>query len=476
MLMAPTQKRPNLVLIVTDQHRFDALGIAGHPHVMTPNLDSLAHRGAWFRSAYSDCPTCIPARHCLLTGQKPATTGVVGFNTQARIATENTLPNLLRLGGYQTVSVGRGMHQQPGNARYGFEQITRGPLSDRYSKFHDLFRSSEKGPFRNWPHLNTHGISPIGYEARPWPYPEEFHETNYSVNKAVEFLDSRDTSCPFFLYVGFVAPHPPLVPPQCYYDRYMQMELDEPVVGDWVDPLPGDGLGYSANHSHRVKLTGHRNQVCRAGYYGLVNHLDDQLNILLTRLAMEKEDTFIIFTSDHGEMLGDHESFRKAQGLEASAHVPMILQGPDIPEQTVVDRSVTLSDVLPTFLDLAGVETPGSVDGISMLRDIRGEAVSREYIHGEHAPLGSPGQHFLTDGKRKYLWLTENGEELFFNLENDPLECRNLANRHEHAEELAAWRERLINELDDRPEGFTNGKQLIPGRAYADALPHACFN
>jgi arylsulfatase A-like enzyme len=361
--MTESTSRPNLVLVMTDQHRFDALGIAGHPHVMTPNLDSLAHRGAWFRSAYSDCPTCIPARHCLLTGQKASTTGVVGFNTKAQIATKNTLPNLLRHAGYQTVSVGRSMHQHPGYERYGFEQVIGSPLKDRYSRFQDLFRSSDRSEFRNWPHLNTHGISPIGYEARPWPYPEEFHETNYAVNKAIEFLDCRDRSCPFFLYVGVVAPHPPLIPPACYYDRYWSMDLDEPVIGDWVEKLPNEGLGYSANHSDRVHLSGHRNRATRAGYYGLINHFDDQLNLLLTRLGMENEETYILFTSDHGEMLGDHESFRKGQGFEASAHVPMILNGPHIPEQTVIDRPVALSDILPTFMDLAGLETPESVDG-----------------------------------------------------------------------------------------------------------------
>jgi len=471
--MSETKSHPNLVLVMTDQHRWDCLSMAGHPHVMTPNLDSLARRGAWFRSAYSDCPTCIPARHCLMTGQKPSTTGVVGFNTRARIATENTLPNLLRKAGYQTASIGRAMHQYPGHARYGFETKIGNPLADRYSKFHDIFRSSDKGPFRNWPHLNTHGLSPIGSEARPWPYPEEFHETNYAINRAVEFLDGRDKGHPFFMYVGVTAPHPPLVPPQCYFDRYMGMDLDEPVLGDWVDPLPDSGRGYSANYSDRVKLSGRFNQSCRAGYFGLINHFDDQLNILLSRLAMEGEETYILFTSDHGEMLGDHERFRKAQGFEASAHVPMILQGPGIAENTVVDRAVALSDILPTFMDLAGLEPPGTVDGLSVLPDINGNPPSRIFIHGEHAPLGSPGQHFLTDGKRKYIWFTESGEELFFNLEEDPMECRNLARLENFTDELNIWRQRLVKELRDRPEGFSNGEALIAGRTYADAMPHA---
>lgn len=456
---------------MTDQQRGDALGIEGHPHLQTPNLDWLAQSGARFRRAYSECPTCIPARRCLMTGQKPGTNGVAGFAVGEPIHTENTLPELLRRAGYQTASIGRSMHQYPAYKRYGFETVVGDPFQDRYSGFQQLYRcSTEGGLFSNWPHLHGHSLGPNGHIARPWPHDEHFHETNYAINKALEFIDNRDKSVPFFMYVGTVAPHPPLVPPQCYYDRYVNKELDEPVVGDWVENTPGTGPGQRPDGDF-VELKGDTNRYCKAGYYGLINHFDDQLYTLLHRLQMEDEPTYILFTSDHGEMLGDHRQFRKSRPFEGSARVPMILHGPGIPAQTVIDRPVALMDILPTFMDLAGLETPDTVDGISLLRQVQGQAVDREMIHGEHATLGYEGNHYLTDGHCKYIWLTESGTELFFDLETDPRECRNLLNDPGYAGPVALFRQALVDELAERPEGFVKNGRLQAGCTYKSIIP-----
>jgi arylsulfatase A-like enzyme len=459
---------PNLVLIMTDQHRYDCLGIHGHPHVMTPHLDHFAAQGIDCSRAYSDCPTCIPARHCLLTGCHPSTTGVVGFDTTAEIH-RPTLPDTLRRAGYQTVSVGRSMHQHPEHRRYGFEIRMENPYQDRYSRIQQEFRPSDQGIFGNHPHINGHGLGPNSHIARPWPFAEEFHQTNWAVNKAVEFLDHRDRDAPFFLSLGFVAPHPPLIPPRDYYQRYVDQDLDDPVVGDWVeDPPPLHGMepGY-----HAQRIEGQRNQLCRAGYYGLINHVDDQLNIFLTRLAMESEPVYVVFTSDHGEMLGDHHCFRKAVGLEGSAHVPLMMTGPDLESGTTLDTPVTLADLMPTFLDWAGVEPIGEMDGTSLNEYRTGGMISRDWIHGEHAPAGSPGHHYLVDQRHKYIWETENGRELLFDLKADPGECHNLVDIPDHQETLTQMRGLLAKRLQDRPEGFSDGECLIPGRPHTNRIP-----
>jgi arylsulfatase A-like enzyme len=466
--------RPNIVLVMTDQHRGDALGCDGHPHLLTPNLDALAGRGVRFTRAYSECPTCIPARHALMTGLKPSRSGVVGFSTTARIATpDQTLPALLRGAGYQTASIGRSMHTHPSHARYGFEITRHSPFADPYSEYNSLFRNSHRGQFGNWPHLNLHGLPSNGWTSRSWPYEERFHQTNFAISQAIAFLDSRDREAPFFLSVGTVAPHPPLVPPACYYDRYARVQLDQPVVGDWAPmPFPSSTVPTDAPE---LVLSAPAAHLARVGYYGLINHVDDQLGLLLERLRMEDEPTYLIFTSDHGEMLGDHHCFRKALPFESAARVPMIVVGPDVPDGLVCDRPVGLLDLLPTCLRFAGIEAPFQPDGIDLVETATGNARQRDWLHLEHAPLGHRwgGWHALTDGQSKYIWFAGSGRELLFDLQADPRELHDLSAGATRQSELALWRSRLVEELKDRPEGFVRDDRLLAGVAYRHAMPHA---
>ena len=470
-------ERPNILLIHTDQQRGDCLGADGHPVLETPVMDLVAAMGMRFRRGYSECPTCIPARHTALTGMEPNATGVVGFDTKARIARpEATLPQLLKDSGYQTAHVGRGWHQYPGHAYYGFEIRDGDPFDEYYSKFHELtfpghMDRSKRGGF---PHLGTHGLGYNDTDARPWPYDEEFHETNFSTNKALEFLGKRDAERPFFLSVGYSAPHPPLVPPQAFYDRYINEELDAPNIGDWATPndkAPDEHRrGWHADPSNgRPNLTPKLLQRTKAGYYGLISHVDSQLRFLIETIVGKHPNTYIFFIADHGEMLGDHYLWRKSLPYEASARVPFLLNGPDIPEQGVSSAPVGLQDILPTCCDIAGIDTPGHVTGRSLLKLAReGEDSEwREFIHGEHSPMGDqhPGMHYMTDGHQKYIWFNDGTEQLF-DIDADPQEMKNLSEDSAHTDALEMWRNRLIHKLEGRPEGFSDGKQLIPNRDY----------
>jgi len=480
--------KPNIVLLHTDQQRADCLSLAGHPDLSTPVLDHLMASGARFTSAYSECPICIPARHVALTGLTPAHTGVVGFDTTARIQNpENTLPNLLRLGGYQTVHTGRGWHQYPHDKRYGFEQVSDQPHDEYYSRIQAIpYRSRLPGSMRNWPHYQDHALHPNGYTVRPWPYPEEFHQTCYAINKAIEFLDGRDKESPFFLSVGFVAPHPPFCPPKDILDKYLAMDLSHKIVrGAWASRPRNHGLGLFIGESKQV-LEGRRRHETLAGYFASIEHVDNQLHALLHRLALEDGDTYVLFISDHGEMLGDHYFWRKSLPYEGSAHIPFSITGPGIPDGFQSDKPVGLQDLLPTCLSLARIDCP-PVDGLdlSALWKNAGaetgqgggakaeETPWREYIHGEHCPMGGshPGMHYLTDGKHKYIWFND-GSEQFFNLQNDPREECDLAADPGQSRVVSIWRERLVHELKSRPEGFVNDKgRLQGGRPYHTRTP-----
>ena len=447
--------RPNFVVIVPDQMRGDCYGAAGHPVVLTPNIDSIAHSGARFSQAYSTCPSCIAARRCLLTGRFPIHKGMVGYAEGVEWRPPTTLPGELRAVGYQTVHVGRTMHQHPPRNRFGYSAVL-----DGYQKF------IEQELPGGWRQVDAHGISKNGWSARSWHVDERFHYTNWATDRALEFLETRDPACPLFLTLGFVGPHPPLVPPAFYFDRYLRQELPAPFIGDWAE-LPGP---ITTVESDQVNLTGETLRSCLAGYFGMINHIDDQLFRLLTALRDLPGDTYVILTSDHGEMLGDHYLFRKCVPYDGAARIPFVIRGPGIQPGTVCDRPVGLEDIMPTLLELADVPIPECVDGQSLVSLLRGGTQWRDYLHGEHAPCyGSHhAHHYLTDGQEKYCWFTQSGREQLFDLSKDPRELRDLVG---DMKRVTRWRQRLIKELKGRPEGFTDGQRLIAGQTYRAVVP-----
>ena len=476
-------KRPHILLIVTDQQRGDCLGLDGHPVLSTPNMDELGASGAFFRHGYSEVPSCIPARRILISGQNQVSTGMVGMQGSEEFKPPHTVAGELTKAGYQTHLVGK-LHQFPFRKRYGFESMVKsdGPLGefnpekepDDYHTFlgrHGYLPSDAM----------AHGLDPNGWVGRPWHLSERLHFTNWCVDESIDFLKRRDPTVPFFLKLSIFAPHPPLIPPQLYYDRYMQMDLPPAAIGDWVDAehTPGTGVEGARVSASRVRIAPDALIRCRAAYYGLVNHIDDQLGCLFT--AMRRmgllNDTFILFTSDHGEMLGDHHMYRKTFAYEASARVPFLARAPQwmgCHAGQRLNQVVGLQDVAPTLLDAAGAAIPSSMDGRSVLPLMRGEQPAwREFLHGEHSGCyrNEDGMHYLTDGKEKYIWYSQTGQEQLFDLLDDPCECVDLARQAQNAQRVAPWRKRLVAQLKDRPEGFSDGKKLIAGRPHEYLIP-----
>lgn len=457
-------KRPDFIIFINEQHRGDCLSCEGHPVLLTPTMDEIAGRGARFSKAYSTCPVCIPARRSFLTGQFPSTHGVTGYVNVEWDGT--TIAGELSKAGYQTAWIGRSMHQVPSEKSFGFEiNISSDPDPENaYEKF--LQRNQPEG---GGGYMGS-GVMHNDWTARPFHLPEHLHHTNWTVNQALDFLENRDTSRPFFLVVSFLAAHPPLIPPACYFDRYVRTGAPEPIIGDWAVPPVNDGIGMGASPS-KVNLKGEALLSAKAGYHGLINHLDDQIHRLLNQVTgvdkMTGNNTAVIMTSDHGEMLGDHYFWRKSLPYEGAARIPFLIRAPErfgVKTNSVIDVPVGLEDIMPTVLDMAGVDIPDSVDGRSLLPLLQGKTDPdrRPYIHIECAPRF----HALTDGKNKYIWFAADGREQFFDLENDPAECHNLAPDPEYFDKLTAWRKLLIKELTDRPEGFTDGKSLISGQPY----------
>jgi len=222
-------------------------------------------------------------------------------------------------------------------------------------------------------------------------------------------------------------------------------------------------------------------QTARAGYYGHITQIDHQINRICEELHHLNlwQNTIILFLSDHGEMLGDHHCFQKIKPYEGSAQVPMVLRAPPamgVPQNAVRHELVELADVMPTLLDLAGVPIPDGLDGRSFAPVARGEAPAdwRPIMHGEHTAGGVGGYQWLTDGREKYIWLTGTGHEQLFDLANDPEERYDLARSPDPATQarVAAWRQRLIREIEGFEEGFVQDGELVPGRPQQAVLAH----
>lgn len=474
------EERPNFLVIHTDQQRADCVAINGHRRgIYTPAIDSIGYRGVNFSAAYTACPLCIPQRVSLLTGQLPEHHGLFSNTGIPYLPLETTLPAEMRKGGYQTALVGRNMHTYPETCSYGFEYYRPGdPSSD--DKPNDLFfRYVEEhsrpgdGGYYGCGAQNNYRL------ATPFHLSDDCHHTKWATNEALEFLRCRDRSRPYMLFVGYYAPHSPHNPPAAYFDRYYRRDdLGGPAIADWDVP-PVDGGHIMTAYT---KLSEEECRCLYAGYYGNIAFIDAQISRLLQAVFLER-NTYVIFTSDHGEMLGDHYRMQKNCPYQGSVHIPLMMLGPDIPASQTRDEPVGWHDIMPTILELAELPIPDSVDGRSMAPLLRGqqpETPWRLYLHGECARsmdlagLAAPhegkpdllhedGCQFLTDGRTKYIWYVTTGVEQLFDLQNDPHELHDLTGKPEWAGELAVWRERMVQELRGRPERFTDGEKLIPG-------------
>ena len=463
--------RPNIVFIITDQMRADCLGLEGHPVVETPNLDIVGRGGVHFRAAYSSCPSCIAARASMFTGLTPSTHGRLGYQDCVPWRYDRTLAHLLSDAGYQTHCVGK-THFFPQRHHLGFQSMDSYEAGQNFdgryvNDYHEFLREAGVDP-----NETAHGLDWNSWVARPSHLPEALHNNTWVAQRGVAFLRRRDPLRPFFLNLSFHRPHAPIDPPQAYWDMYRDRPVPPVPVGDWAARhavAPQD-----INCWHGV-VPSESLARSRRAYYAQIAHIDNQIGRVLRALRLTHGigPTWIIFTSDHGEMLGDHHLFRKAYAYEGSARVPLLVCPPSSGTGCTSDAPVLLEDIRPTSHDSAGIPTPPSVEGRSLLPFLKGRTPDgwRSFLHGEHAACYEPvnGMQYLTDGKEKYIWYTQSGEEQFFDLRTDPAECRNLSACPAASDRIAVWRQRLVEYLATRPsDGLSDGTRLIAGTN----LPH----
>jgi arylsulfatase A-like enzyme len=318
-----------------------------------------------------------------------------------------------------------------------------------------------------------HGVGCNSHLARPWDKAEYLHPTNFVASRCVDYIAKRKNDRrPFFLFCSWHRPHPPYDPPQWAFDLYdRRPDLELPPRGEWSRRLERYATGRPDSPYARLKPRELRR--ARSGYYGLMTQIDYQVDRIIEALvdAGKDSDTLLVFVSDHGELLGDHDLFRKSLPYEGSARIPLIFNGPGIPRGSKISGVASLQDLMPTLLDYLGIPIPRHVDGLSLMPMIRGEkSAVREFLHGEHAYEGQSVQ-FLCDGEWKYIWWSGDGHEELFNRRRDPQELEELS--ASEPERVAILRAELAKRLVGRPEGYSDGAELFAGRDPINVLPWA---
>ena len=396
--------QPNVVFIIADQHRWDFLGAEDGGATHTPNLDRLAAAGTRFRSAWCTSPLCCPSRAAIASGRYGVNSGCFTNLHELPPGTPSFVQQL-RQAGYRTCAVGK-THMEihaydsdlcsPAHREFmdslGWDEVCeisgngmlRTGIRCAYSEF-----LREAGAFddvlafyRNWHYfMDTERRGDPSFVAHQWPLAEELQETAFVGRRALEWLAGRDRSQPFFLHVGFAAPHSPIEPNPAFLDPYRDAE-EAPPVGNAKPPeWLADG---------------------RRGYRAMISHIDHYVGRIHDCIADRGglDDTLFIYVADHGEMAGDHGRFGKTCFFEPSARVPLLIAGPGVRPGAISDALVETIDLGKTICELCGVEPHALDQGRSLLPLLSGcQAEHRETVYAE---MGC--DRMLFDGRHKLMW------------------------------------------------------------------------
>ena len=466
--MSSSRRRPNILWICTDQQRYDTLGAQGNAHVSTPRLDALWRSGTAFTHAYCQSPICTPSRASFLTGTYPSTCHNTRNGNDRFVERFPLVTRLLADAGYDCGLIGK-LHLASAYGRieprtddgYRYWRYSHGPRDD-WPLGHD---------YADW--VRQHGSVLGELIEDPAGVPAPLHQTTWCAERTIEFItEPRAADTPWLACVNIYDPHPPFNPPQEYRDRYAPAAMPGPLFrssdlaqqerlaavdfqsrGRPPDDLdirspvipesPGreGAAGAGARAGGRSNLPPHATardaRTLQAAYYAMIELIDDQVGRMLDALrdSGQADDTLVLFTSDHGEMLGDHGLIQKGcRFYEGLVRVPLILAWPGtIRAGLVSDALVELTDLAPTLLQAAGAPVPEWMQGRSLLPLAGGgadprrhrDAVLCEYFDALDAPDATRATMYR---ERRYKLVVYHGHGLgeLYDLEQDPGEFDNL--------------------------------------------------
>ncbi len=432
-------KKPNIIFILTDDQRWDALGVMGNTIIQTPNMDILANNGVLFENAYATTSICCVSRASILTGQYESRHGIHDFKTNMTAAQEEkTYPILLKNAGYKTGFIGK----------YG---VGNKPPEERF----DFVFNTEAGGLMQPTYITTD------------KYGNKVHDTDTIGHSIASFLDQYGKKEePFCLSVSFKAPHeedgdPPkyiIQPQDRYKNMYKDVVIPKPVTASekYWNQLP-DFLGTEENFG-RIRWKGlfgtdalYQENV--KNYYRLITGVDDVVGNMMAQLKEQGIDknTIIIVMGDQGMFLGEHGMEGKWYGYEESIRLPLIIYNPLTGDKIKQYRASQIAlniDIAPTILGFAGITPPKGTQGMNLFDVIENKTPERKDFFYQHYYLGSPHIPKVEGvvGKRfKYMNYIEHGYEQLFDIQHDPHEIDNLADNAKYKKELDALRKKYAN-------------------------------
>lgn len=432
--------KPDILLFLSDQHGYQYTGFGGHPIVRTPNLDRIAGGGTVFENTYTSCPLCVPARMSLLSCQLPSRLGA--FTNQCSLPLDKaTFLHCLANAGYETVLCGR-MHFLGADQRHGFTRRIFGDITSlHWGKNRQM--EAELGQFNGT--LGEKGCRKIAAGGNS-PVLEYDRAV---IGTAIDHL-KRGSGKPQCLVVGTYAPHFPYVAPPELFEEYL-VKADSPRTLDLDATLYHPATKHKEQESDEALL-----RRIRAAYYGMITHMDAQVGAVHRAyqdyLARNGKRGVFVYTSDHGDQIGERKLYGKKTFFEGSARIPLLFQGEGVKQNVVLGGAASLMDVGLTLCELAGAESPPSADGTSLAKALAsGEGddercVVCEFIDEKKDGTLLPGR-MLKQGDLKFIsYRGYEAHDLLFDTRADPFEVRNLAQERESV--LARFRRCLWDSLD----------------------------
>lgn len=449
-------RRPNIILLMADQLTVFALENYGNRIVKAPHIATLGDNGVTFENAYCNFPICAPSRYSMLTGRLPH--AIQAFDNASELsAAQPTLLHYLRRFGYSTSLSGK-MHFVGPDQLHGYNERLN---TDIYPADFAWVPDWKAGP-RNAPTgISMRAVVEAGHCLRSLQL--DYDEETAFLAKQKIFDLARDSSeRPFFLTVSFSHPHSPYTAPKEHWNRYRHDDIDMPRTG----PIPVEALDvhsrwlYYSHGRDRIDVTEAHVRNARHAYYAMVSYVDDKIGELMALLKDTDllDDSIVIFTSDHGEMLGERGMWFKQTFFESASRVPLIVSGPGLRKGHRVTTNVSLVDLMPTILALANdgkVDVSTAVDG-NDLSNLAGGATATESgrVVSEYSDMGVCAPcRMIREGSFKYIYV-HGHPPMLFDLDKDPLEHENLSGRPEsaeieqrlHAALLSDWNPDAINE------------------------------
>ncbi|MCP4505165.1 MAG: sulfatase-like hydrolase/transferase [Fuerstiella sp.] len=449
-----TDTRPNILWYCTDQQRFDTIAALGNEYVQTPTIDQLVDDGVAFTAAYCQSPICTPSRSSFMTGMYPSRVHNTRNGNDTFPDHPPLISRLLADSGYDCGMVGK-FHLQSSGYRteprlddgYSFWKFSHAPRDD-WEIGHD---------YADW--VRAQGGDLDGMRNSDERVSPEMHQTTWATDMAIEFLD-QERSGPWMLNVNIYDPHPPFVPPKAYADRFNP----EDMPGPWFQEsdLAQQEIFKDIDFQDEVRTPeDHKAREAQALYYAMIAQIDDQFARLLKAIddAGQTSNTVVIFTSDHGESLGDHGlMYKGCRFYEGLVRVPLIFRWPGTIKKNVRSAAlVELLDLTATVIELAGLDQPDYMQGRSLLPILKGAAEPSHFRDSVRCEYFAALDPYFTGGTgtfgtmyRRGHWklVVYHGHGLgeLYNLEDDPQEFNNLWDDPAHA----AVRAQLVFESFDQ--------------------------